>query len=96
MPSFWRGFTGLLAPKRLLPDRSRPSTGEGLAGKAPNEEYYAVFLEGAFLSIRRGQIRPDGRGEIPGFWLFGAEGKSARNWEGSLKDQGPQVAWGSK
>jgi transposase-like protein len=64
---------------------------------ALSEEYYAVFLDGTFLSIRRGKtakepvymalgIKPDGRREILGFWLFGAEGESARNWEGVLKD----------
>ncbi len=62
-----------------------------------DEEYYAVFLDGTFLSIRRGQsakepvyialgIKPDGRREILGFWLFGAEGESAKNWEEVLKD----------
>jgi len=56
-----------------------------------------VFLDGTFLSIRRGKtakepvymalgIKPDGRREILGFWLFSAEGKSARNWEEVLKD----------
>ena len=61
------------------------------------EEYYAVFLDGTFLSIRRGQsakepvyialgIKPDGRREVLGFWPFGAEGESAKNWEEVLKD----------
>ena len=56
-----------------------------------------MFLDGAFLSIRRGKtakepvyvalgIKPDGRREILGFWLFGAEGESVRNWEEVLKD----------
>jgi transposase-like protein len=31
-------------------------------------------------------IKPDGRREILGFWLFGAEGESAGNWEEVLKD----------
>jgi len=31
-------------------------------------------------------IKPDGRREILGFWLFGAEGESAKNWEEVLKD----------
>ncbi|MBC7221753.1 transposase [Candidatus Bipolaricaulota bacterium] len=31
-------------------------------------------------------ILPDGRREILGFWLFGAEGESAENWEEVLKD----------
>jgi transposase-like protein len=31
-------------------------------------------------------IKPDGRRKILGFWLFGAEGESARNWEEVLKD----------
>ncbi|MEM4531395.1 MAG: IS256 family transposase [Thermofilaceae archaeon] len=64
-----------------------------------DEEYYAVFLDGTFLSIRRGKtakelvyialgIKPDGRREILGFWLFGAEGESARNWKEVLKDLG--------
>jgi len=62
-----------------------------------DEEYYAVFLDGTFLSIRRGKtskepvylalgIKPDGHREILGFWLFGSEGESARNWEGVLKE----------
>jgi len=62
-----------------------------------SEEYYAVFLDGTFLSIRRGKtakelvyivlgIKPDGRREILGFWLFGAEGESSRNGEEVLKD----------
>jgi putative transposase len=62
-----------------------------------SEEYYAVFLDVTFLSIRRGKtakepvymvlgIKPDGRREILGFWLFGAEGESAGNWEEVLKD----------
>ena len=31
-------------------------------------------------------IKPDGRREVLGFWLFGAEGESAKNWEEVLKD----------
>ncbi|MBC7109203.1 MAG: IS256 family transposase, partial [Methanomassiliicoccales archaeon] len=53
--------------------------------------------DGTFLSVRRGKtakepvytalgIKPDGRREILGFWLFGAEGESAQNWEEVLKD----------
>jgi len=45
-----------------------------------------VFLDGTFLSIRRGEtskepvyialgIKPDGRRKVLGFWLFGAEGE---------------------
>ncbi|MBC7096057.1 MAG: transposase, partial [Thermococcus sp.] len=60
-------------------------------------EYYAIYLNGTFLHIRRGQtakepvypalgILPNGRREILGFWLFGAEGESAENWEEVLKD----------
>ena len=56
-----------------------------------------MFLDEAFLSIRRGKtakepvymalgIKPDGRREILGFWLFGAEGESSRNCEKVLKD----------
>ncbi|MBC7217815.1 MAG: IS256 family transposase [Candidatus Caldatribacterium sp.] len=56
-----------------------------------------MFLDGTFLSIRRGKtakepvymalgIEPDGRRDILGFWLFGTEGESARNWEEVLKD----------
>ena len=55
------------------------------------------FWMGPFFSIRRGKtakelvsialgIKLDGRREILGFWLFGAEGESARNWEEVLKD----------
>jgi putative transposase len=57
-------------------------------GRSLNEEHYAVFLDGTFLSIRRGKtdkepvymvlgIKPDGRREILGFWYLGAEGESA-------------------
>jgi len=60
------------------------------------EECYAVFPEGTFLSIRRRKtakepmyvalgIKPDGRREILGFWLVGAEGESFRNWEECLR-----------
>lgn len=31
-------------------------------------------------------IEPDGRREILGFWLFGAEAESAKDWEEVLKD----------
>jgi len=52
---------------------------------------------GPFFSIRRGKtakelvsialgIKLDGRREILGFWLFGAEGESARSEEEVLKD----------
>jgi len=62
-----------------------------------SEEYSAGFLDGTFLSIRRGKtakeavymalgIKPDGQREILGFWLFGAEGESAGDWEEVLKD----------
>ncbi|MBC7221886.1 transposase [Candidatus Bipolaricaulota bacterium] len=62
-----------------------------------NPEYYAIFLDGTFLHIRRGQtakepvylalgILPDGRREILGFWLLGAEGESTENWEEVLKE----------
>ena len=60
-------------------------------------EYYAVYLDGTFLSVRRGKaakepvylalgIRPDGRREILGFWLFGAEGESATNWRQVVRE----------
>ena len=53
-----------------------------------DEEYYAVFLDGTFLSIRRGKIgkepmymgnqarRPPGD---LNFGMFGAEGESTKN-----------------
>jgi len=55
-----------------------------------------VFLDGTFLSIRRGKtakepvylalgLKPNGRREILGF-VFSAEGERARNWEEVLKD----------
>lgn len=54
-------------------------------------------MDGTFLSIRQGKaakepvyvalgIKPGGCREILGFWLFGAEGESAQNWEEVLKD----------
>lgn len=60
-------------------------------------EYYAVYLDCTFLSVRRGKaakepvyvalgIRPDGRREVLGFWLFGAEGESASNWRQVVRD----------
>ena len=60
-------------------------------------EYYAIYLDGTFLSVRRGKaakepvylalgIRPDGRREILGFWLFGAEGESATNWRQVVRE----------
>ena len=60
-------------------------------------EYYAIYLDGTFLSVRRGKaakepvylalgIRPDGRREVLGFWLFGAEGESARNWRQVVRE----------
>jgi len=33
-----------------------------------------------------GSEKPDGRREILGFWLFGAEGESTSNWEEVLMD----------
>ncbi len=64
-------------------------------------EYYAIYLDGTFLSVRRGRtakglvyialvIKPDGRRKVLGFWLFGAEGESAQNWEGGAA--GPAAA----
>ncbi len=60
-------------------------------------EYYAIYLDGTFLSVRRGKtakepvylalgIRSDGRREVLGFWLFGAEGESATNWHQVVKE----------
>lgn len=62
------------------------------------EEYYAVFLNGTFLSARRGKtakepvyitlgLKPDGRREILGFCVFGGRGKCPKlreSTEGSL------------
>jgi len=60
-------------------------------------EYYAIYLDCTFLSVRRGKgakepvylalgIRPDGRREVLGFWLFGAEGESAQNWRQVVRE----------
>jgi len=65
--------------------------------RALSEEYLAIFLDGTYLSIRRNEvakepvylalgIKPDGRREILGFWLFGSEGESAKNWEEILRE----------
>ena len=35
-------------------------------------------------------IKPDGRREILGFWLSGAEGESAKDWEDGLEDLWPR------
>ncbi len=66
-------------------------------GRPLDAEYYAIYLDETFLSVRRGRtakepvyialgIKPDGRREVLGFWLFGAEGESAGNWEEVLED----------
>jgi transposase-like protein len=63
-------------------------------------ELFTYPLDRTLLSIRRGKtakepvyialgIKPDGRREILGFWLFGADGESARNWRRG--SQGPQA-----
>jgi len=64
--------------------------------RALSEEYLAIFLDGTYLSIRRNEvakepvylvlgIKPDGRREILGFWIFGYARESAKNWEEILK-----------
>jgi putative transposase len=64
-----------------------------------SQAYYAIYLDCTFLAVRRGKaakepvyvalgIRPDGRREVLGFWLFGAEGESARNWREVVKELG--------
>jgi len=37
-----------------------------------------VAKEPVYLALG---IKPDGRREILGFWIFGSEGESAKNWE---------------
>jgi transposase-like protein len=65
--------------------------------RALSEEYFAVFLDGTLLSVRRNGvekepvylalgIKPDGSREILGFWLFGSEGESAKNWGEILRE----------
>jgi len=60
-------------------------------------EYYAIYLDCTFLSVRRGKAakepvyvalgtRPDGRREVLGVWLFGAEGESAQNWRQVVRE----------
>ncbi len=62
-----------------------------------DEGYYAIYLDCTFLSVHRGKaakepvyvalgVKPDGRREVLGFWLFGAEGESSRNWEGIMRE----------
>jgi len=66
-------------------------------GRPLEEEYYAIYLDCTFLTVRRGKaakepvyvalgIRRDGRREILGFWLFGAEGESSQNWKQVVKE----------
>lgn len=64
--------------------------------------YPIIFLDGVILKIRRGSVEgevvyvamgisEEGHKEILGFWLMGAEGESATNWEEvlrELKDRG--------
>jgi len=58
-----------------------------------SEKYYAVFLDGAFLSTPRRKtakeplyvalgIKPDGRREILGFWLVALTSIPLTNWSG--------------
>jgi transposase-like protein len=65
--------------------------------RALSEEYFAVFLDGTLLSVRRNGVEKepvylalgikfDGSREILGFWLFGSEGESAKNWEEILRE----------
>ncbi len=60
-------------------------------------EYYAVYLDCTFLSVRRGKaavepvyvalgMKPGGSREVLGFWVFGAEGESSHNRETILKE----------
>jgi putative transposase len=62
-----------------------------------SQAYYAIYLDCTFLAVRRGKaakepvyvalgIRPDGRREVLGFWLFGAEGESSHNWKSILRE----------
>ena len=62
-----------------------------------DEEYYVIYLDSTFVSIRRGKtakepvyvalgVKPDGRREILGFWVFGSEGETSRNWEQVLRE----------
>jgi len=48
------------------------------------------FLEPVYLALG---IRPDGRREILGFWLFGAEGESATNWRQVVREIFPSSKW---
>ena len=82
---------GILLPKRASPLTQVVEEEVREWQKRPlAREYYAIYLDGTFLSVRRRKavkepvylalgIRPDGRREILGFWLFGAEGESATN-----------------
>ncbi len=67
-----------------------------------DEEYYAVFLDGTFLSIRRGKsakepvyiavgIKLDGRREILGFWSLGRKEKALRTGRRSSRNFGGGV-----
>lgn len=62
-----------------------------------NSEYYAIYLDAIFVSLRREKVSkepiyialgvlPDGKREILGFWIFGAEGESSGNWGEVLRD----------
>jgi len=50
------GLWDLLFSSEYLPfDRGHCRKGQGLAGRAPGRRDHAVFLNGTFLSIRRGK-----------------------------------------
>ena len=97
LPVFGVGVRGVLLPQsisrltQVVEEEVKEWRNRPLA-----REYYAIYLDGTFLSVRRGKsakepvyvtlgIRPDGSREVLGFWLFGAEGESATNWRQVVK-----------
>ena len=66
------------------------------------EAYFSVVIDACFLSLRRGSYKKEpiyialgtdheGRREILGFWVMGAEGESAHAWReifSELKERG--------
>ena len=90
VPSYFLKEEGMKSIPRLI--KVTEDEVKSWRERALSEEYLAIFLDGTYLSIRRKEvakepvylalgIKPDGRREILGFWIFGSEGESARNWE---------------
>ena len=62
-----------------------------------SEDYFAIYLDATYLSVRRGEVekepvyvalglKSNGTREVLGFWLSGAEGESSLIWKEILRE----------